>query len=262
MGIREVVEEQNCAEEKNSEQEEEEEEEMDEDKEEKEEERMEEDKEEEEEEEMEEKSEQGKDFRRNEGDDDLENLEVDQVASCLEITDNFISNNEEYHTEIADIQKDIIQTRKEARANLEKQSKRMIRTRNKKLIELKVGDNVLIPIPKIDRGHFDLKNLLGVIIDIEHGKYRVGLKIGVIKHLLDRNQINFCPMRKLCLSEIDDNKKLSIREAVKEAGGDGQGIPKCFCKTGCERQSCKCKKNNLKCTTRCNCHKSAKCKNF
>lgn len=35
--------------------------------------------------------------------------------------------------------------------------------------------------------------------------------IGIIKYLLNRNQINVCP--KL---ELNDNKNLSIREAVRE----------------------------------------------
>ena len=62
-------------------------------------------------------------FRREEGrpnNVDLENLEVDQVMEymddCFEVTNKSISNNEEGHTEITEIQKDISQTRKEAQS--------------------------------------------------------------------------------------------------------------------------------------------------
>lgn len=43
---------------------------------------------------------------------------------------------------------------------------------------VKVGDNVLIPIPSVDRGRADPPNLIGVVLEIQEGKFRVAVKDG------------------------------------------------------------------------------------
>lgn len=48
-------------------------------------------------------------------------------------------------------------------------------------------DNVLIPIPEFDRSRGDPPNLIGVVMDTNEGKYKVGTKHGVVVHLLERN---------------------------------------------------------------------------
>jgi hypothetical protein len=41
-----------------------------------------------------------------------------------------------------------------------------MRTTKRKLTELSVGNNVIIPIPQNDRGSTDLRNILGVIEEV------------------------------------------------------------------------------------------------
>jgi hypothetical protein len=42
--------------------------------------------------------------------------------------------------------------------------------------------NVIIPIPSVDRGPADERNIRGVVMNInEHGDYKIGTKVGQIK---------------------------------------------------------------------------------
>jgi hypothetical protein len=51
-----------------------------------------------------------------------------------------------------------------------------------KLTILSKGDNVIIPIPSVDRGHADERNIKGVVMNVnEHGGYKIGIKVGQIK---------------------------------------------------------------------------------
>jgi hypothetical protein len=50
-----------------------------------------------------------------------------------------------------------------------------------------------MPIPAVDRGPTDTRNIKGVVTQVNnHGGYKVGTKVGVIKGYLSRNQIEFC----------------------------------------------------------------------
>jgi hypothetical protein len=41
------------------------------------------------------------------------------------------------------------------------------------------GDNVIIPIPSVDRGPADDRNIKGVVMNVnEHGGYKIGTKVG------------------------------------------------------------------------------------
>jgi hypothetical protein len=43
-----------------------------------------------------------------------------------------------------------------------------------KLTILSKGDNVIIPIPSVDRGHADERNIKGVVTNVnEHGGYKI-----------------------------------------------------------------------------------------
>jgi hypothetical protein len=57
-----------------------------------------------------------------------------------------------------------------------------------------VGDNVPVPIPMVDRGRRDARNILGVIVhrDIEKNQHKFVVKIGVLKGQCSRNQLNLC----------------------------------------------------------------------
>jgi hypothetical protein len=48
------------------------------------------------------------------------------------------------------------------------------------LLPLKVGDNVLVSIPSVDRGQGNAANLLAVIIEEKDGKFLIGTKEGIL----------------------------------------------------------------------------------
>ena len=56
------------------------------------------------------------------------------------------------------------------------------------------GDNVAVPIPMVDRGRGDPRNILGVIVDRdEHDMYRIAVKAGILSKKYSRNQFDLCP---------------------------------------------------------------------
>jgi hypothetical protein len=61
-----------------------------------------------------------------------------------------------------------------------------------KLNVLSKGDNVIIPIPSVDRGPADERSIKGVVMNVnEHGGYMIGTKVGLIKLYMSRNQVHF-----------------------------------------------------------------------
>ena len=51
------------------------------------------------------------------------------------------------------------------------QAEKLMRTKKRKLSELSVGNNVIIPIPQYDRGPTDPRNILGVIEEVSEYGY-------------------------------------------------------------------------------------------
>ena len=71
---------------------------------------------------------------------------------------------------------------------------------------LKKGDNVVIPIPAVDRGPTDPRNIKGVVTQVnDHGDYKVGTKVGLIKGYLSRNQIEFCESETVNASDVPES---------------------------------------------------------
>ena len=61
------------------------------------------------------------------------------------------------------------------------------------LSEVKVGDNVTIPIPSVDRGRTDLRNLIGIVTDIsDNDMYTIAVKSGILNSNYSRNQFDVC----------------------------------------------------------------------
>jgi hypothetical protein len=53
-----------------------------------------------------------------------------------------------------------------------------------------VGDNVAVPIPSVDRGRGDPRNILGVILAVENGQYTIGCPSGILKGKYSRHQFD------------------------------------------------------------------------
>lgn len=83
-------------------------------------------------------------------------------------------------------------------------------------IDLKEGDNVVIPISAVDRSPTDPRNIKGVVSQVNsHGGYKVGTKVGLITGYLSRNQIEFCESKTVNVSDVPESE-LSLRSVASK----------------------------------------------
>ena len=154
---------------------------------------------------------------------------------------------------------------KRARHCQSKQADRMIKRRKILLPSVKIGDTVTIPIPDSDRGRGDPRNMIGMVMDYEptYDKYTIGTKAGILTVSLSGNQFNVCENVFLYEEDINKDREISLRQAVKaNSPHGGQGFKKCNCsKNGCRTNICKCFKANIKCNSRCHSNSSLTCTN-
>ena len=174
------------------------------------------------------------------------------------------SVSEEAEEEVGDeIEGDEESVRKEAHCRArqlacdgqQSQAEEMTRRSKKKLDPIKIGDTVLVPISQFDRSRASLKNLLGIATEGDDSSgYIIKTKYGILDTRLFNGFILKSSVT-LTLTEDSPNNILSIRAAAKQEsvgiGGTGQGYSKCNCTGTCQRRTCSCKKNSLKCSTHC-----------
>ena len=125
------------------------------------------------------------------------------------------------------------------------------------------GDNVTVPVPLVDRGRGDPKNILGIVQQRdENDMYIIADRGGILKGKYSRNQFDLCAFRLLIDADLNKNKVVPLREAVKfESKCGGQGFVKCNCAGSkrCQSNLYKCYKAKVKCNSRC--HSCLACKN-
>lgn len=96
-------------------------------------------------------------------------------------------SNQDNQDEVPSCENDIQKARKTAAESLVKQAKKMKATSDSSYPPANIGDNVTIPIPDVDKGKGDLRNIIGVIIQTnEEGFYKIGTKHGVLQNLYCR----------------------------------------------------------------------------
>ena len=122
--------------------------------------------------------------------------------------------------------------RKVARQGLTDQAERMVK---RSRIEHKAGnpgENVTIPIPMVDRGRGDPRNLIGIIIDRDvYYLYRIAVRGGVLKGKYTRNQFDLCVQKLRSEKDVNSTEEVALRTAVQfESNCGGQGFVKCNCK--------------------------------
>ncbi|XP_068235774.1 uncharacterized protein [Palaemon carinicauda] len=131
------------------------------------------------------------------------------------------------------------------------QAERMVKRSRTELVAGEIGDNIALPIPLVDRGRGDPRNILGVIVSRSmNDQYRVATISGILKGSYSRNQFDICPKRLLKESDINNDIEISLREAViKSSISGGQGSVKCSCNgpKKCQTNRCKCFKCNSRC---------------
>ena len=110
-----------------------------------------------------------------------------------------------------------------------------------------IGDNVIIPIPLVDRGRGDPRNILGVILDRdENDLYTISVKSGILTSKYSRNQFDICSQKLLSESDTDQTTTMTLRQAViQQSNSGGQGMFKCNCAGSkrCRTMRCKCFKS-------------------
>ena len=153
--------------------------------------------------------------------------------------------------------------RKRARDGLMKQAERMVKRSRVINIPGKVGENVTVPVPLVDRGRGDSRNIMGVIVDRdENDLYRIAVKGGILNGKYSRNQFDLCNQILLLPTDVCQDKEISLLNAVQhESRCGGQGYLKCNCsgKSNCKTNRCKCFKAKVECNSRC--HGSMTCQN-
>lgn len=149
-----------------------------------------------------------------------------------------------------------------ATQSMEKQASRMLNRSNKVLDEVEIGCSVVIPIPIVDRGKGDPRNIMAVVHEKSEKGYRLATKHGILLGSYTRNQFEPTDTLFLCPSDILSDNFISFRQAVKLSSiCDGQGFMKCGCsgKNRCEQNRCACRKAGQMCNSRC--HPNLTCKN-
>jgi hypothetical protein len=153
--------------------------------------------------------------------------------------------------------------RKRARDGLIQQAERMLKRSRVKHSIANRDDNVTLPIPLVDRGRGDPRNIIGVVLDRdENDMYRIAVRHGILKGKYSRNQFNLCPQKLYTQSDMNTSTEIPLRNAVQmQSNCGGQGFLKCNClgHNRCQTNRCKCYKAGLKCNSRC--HSSLTCIN-
>ena len=108
---------------------------------------------------------------------------------------------------------DIELERQEAVNSMKRQSKKMLSLSAKRFKPLNIGDNVMIPVPELDRGKVDAKNIEGVVMttDQEKNLYSVGTSHGINKQKYTSSQLIPCKSSYLSKENIPVND-ITLRE--------------------------------------------------
>ena len=166
-------------------------------------------------------------------------------------------------TEIEQRKDMISKKRAHARVSQRTQAERMMKRSKVIMMPGLEGDNVAVPIPSVDRGRGDPRNILGIIISCDDKEqYTIACPAGILKGKFSRNQFDLCPQKLLYRDDVNTEITLSVRSAVhSESASGGQGFIKCNCSgpKKCQTKRCKCFKSKLKCNSRC--HSSLNCSN-
>ena len=168
-----------------------------------------------------------------------------------------------HHPGLDQLQNSINSQRIAASESQKQQAERMVKRSRIELKAGEIGDNVALPIPLVDRGRGDPRNILGVIVSRSiNDQYKVATKSGVLKGSYSRNQFDICPERLLIEGDINSDTEISLREAVIKASiSGGQGFVMCSCNGSqkCQTYRCKCFIFNQLCNSRC--HNRSNCTN-
>ncbi|XP_043485342.1 KRAB-A domain-containing protein 2-like [Leptopilina heterotoma] len=126
-------------------------------------------------------------------------------------------------------QEEIMSARQEAAERLERQAKKMKTVSDKHHEAIEVGDNIIIPIPDVDKAKSDLRNVVGVVLEIEHDLFKVGTRHGIINRLYSRSEFEKCKTNFIDKEEVLHNESISLSSvATQQSNTSGQGYLRCI----------------------------------
>ena len=134
-----------------------------------------------------------------------------------------------------------------------------------KVKEFLVGENVSLRIPRIDRTCSDMLCLPCVIVQISgehHSLYRLRCSSGVLQRCYRADDLEpFKGDYSIPVDGWEVQPIVTLKEAAsKQSPWNSFTANKCNCKPGtCESCRCRCKKNEIECSS--HCHKGDHCKN-
>ncbi|XP_074040062.1 uncharacterized protein [Leptinotarsa decemlineata] len=115
--------------------------------------------------------------------------------------------------------------RKRSKACLEKQAKKMKANSDKKFPPVTKGVTIRVPIPDVDKGRGDLRNILAVVMDTtEDGFYKLGTANGVLKQLYAGSQFTVCTKSLVRVEDVPDQETGLRTVATAQSTGSGQGF--------------------------------------
>ena len=101
---------------------------------------------------------------------------------------------------------------------------------NKLLTEVEIGQNVLIPIPNVDRGKRHPRNVMAVVTERVHNGCKLGTSGGMLLGSCTRNQFELSVSQFLDKETVDKTSEISLHNAVRSVSVcGGQGFTKCGC---------------------------------
>ena len=96
------------------------------------------------------------------------------------------------------------------------QAERMVKRSRLELPTTNPGDNVAVPIPLVDRGRGDPRNILGVVLNHDaNDLYTICVKSGILKGTFACNQFDICPQALLQKSDVNQTRTVTLHAAVK-----------------------------------------------
>ena len=75
-----------------------------------------------------------------------------------------------------------------------------------------IGDNVAVPIPPVDRGRGDARNILGIVVNkTDNDQCKIAVKGGLLNGHYTRIQFDLCPQHLLGLDDVCVDNSVSLR---------------------------------------------------
>ncbi|XP_068207590.1 KRAB-A domain-containing protein 2-like [Palaemon carinicauda] len=106
------------------------------------------------------------------------------------------------------LQEDIALQWSRASAGQLAQAERMVKCSRLEHVPGDPGENVKIPIPLVDRGKGDPRNVIGVILDRnENDMYRIGVRDWILKGRYSRSQFDICSHQLYSIDEVSADKR-------------------------------------------------------